>query len=117
MNTIKSLFQHLWALLTGLGQAELNYIETTTVPLLKTSVGTILMTLAPIALQAVISAEVPGVAGKDKFANALTTLKTAAVSAGIAAGTQLLNKSIEDSVALMQATITATQPATVAATK
>ena len=107
MNTIKALFQHLWALLTGLGQAELNYIETTTVPILKTAAGNILIQLAPLALKAVIAAEVPGAEGKEKFANALATLKDAAASAGIAAGQQLLNKSIEDSVSIMQATIKA----------
>ena len=59
-------------------------------------------------MNAVIAAETPGASGTEKFANAMQQLKSAAAAAGIAAGQQLLNKSIEDSVALMRATITAT---------
>lgn len=107
MNSIKSLFIHLWALLTGLAQDDLQYVETTVLPRLKTAAGALIKQLAPLALQAVIAAEVPGVAGKEKFANALETLKAAAVAAGIAAGQQLLNQSIEDAVGVMQAHIAA----------
>ena len=112
MNSLKLAFAHLWAFLTGLGQTELDYIETNTIPQLKTAAGKMLMQLAPLALQAVVAAEVPGATGKDKFNVAFDQLKTAAVSAGIAAGTQLLNQAIEDQVGILNAQL---KPAPVAA--
>ena len=107
MNSLKLAFAHLWAFLTGLGQAELDYIETNTIPQLKTAIGKIIMQLAPLALEAVLAAEVPGVAGTEKFNNAFNQLKDSAQSAGIAATTQLLNQAIEDQVGLLTAKLAA----------
>jgi len=110
---IQTAFLHLWSVITGLSDAAFHYVNTTLVPVLKTDAGNLLIALAPLALQAVVAAETPGAAGKDKFNAALASIKAAATTAGISAGTSVLNLAIESAVQQLKAN-EATSPTSVA---
>lgn len=103
MNFITSAFESLWAHITGLSSSAWTYIETYVLPVLKTDAGNLLVQLAPIALSAVTAAETQGGTSGEKFCAALAQIKTAAVSAGIAAGTSVLNAAIENAVQQLKA--------------
>jgi hypothetical protein len=91
----------LW--ISGVSKAALNYITTTVVPVLKADADDLFIQLAPIALGIVTELATTGKLPNEKRDAAFAQLKSAAIAAGIAAGTSVLNKSIEDAVAVLKA--------------
>lgn len=88
---MKNTFLKLWAWFTGTSTTLLNFL----LPILQSSVASLLEQLAPIALEVVASLADDKRTGDAKRKAAAKEIEAAALAAGISASASLINASIE----------------------
>lgn len=97
------MLKNIIARILGISGSIWNYIETYVFPVLKSAAGTVIVQLAPVALQAVKDANAKGGSNQDKFNYAFDQIKAAAVANGVAVGTSVFNKLVEDAYQQLKA--------------
>lgn len=97
---VKATFEHLFSFLTGRGAALWNVLY----PVLASEAGKALETLLPIAETIVLNLATSGQPGAEKQKIAFTQLQEAAIQAGVVAGVDVINTTVELALQNLKAT-------------
>jgi len=100
---VKEFFLHLFAYFTGLSGQFFNELE----PVLVTEAGKLWSQLIPMAVPVVTALITSEMSGTDKQASAVASLKSSAEAAGIQAGVDILNSTVEIAYQIAKANVPA----------
>jgi antitoxin (DNA-binding transcriptional repressor) of toxin-antitoxin stability system len=100
---MKEFFLHLFTYFTGISSKFFTQLE----PVLVTEAGKLWAQLVPLAVPVVTALISSSLSGTDKQSAAVASLKSAAETAGIQAGVDVLNSSVEIAYQIAKANLPA----------